>query len=73
VVRTVEVWIDTWDNPWDEKKGTWMAVVKGEIEVDDESGELQTEFSEQRNVHDVPGVVSAVRECASLVATYDIR
>lgn len=73
VVRTVEVWIDTWENPWEDEPGDWMAVVKGEIEVDDEAGQPQTELTEQRNVHDVLGIVSAVRECAKLVATHDVR
>jgi hypothetical protein len=47
--------------------------VKGEIEATDKSGEPQTLFNWQRNVPDVPAVIDAVRECAHLVATYDVR
>lgn len=66
VVWTVELWIEKWDEE------SWSATVKGEIEVDDESGEPQTVFDVQRSVREVSAVVDAVRECADLVAAYEL-
>jgi len=67
VLWTVELWIEQWDGE------SWSARVKGEIEVNDESGEPQTVFDVQRAVREIPAIVDAIRECASLVAAYELR
>jgi hypothetical protein len=69
VVWTVEAWLDTWD---EDAESPWTAVVKGEIEADVPSGDPDTVFDVQRTVHDVPATIAAVRECAALVAAYDV-
>ena len=66
VVWTVELWIEKWDEE------SWSATVKGEIEVDDESGEPQTVFDVHRSVREVSAAVDAVRECADLVVAYEL-
>jgi hypothetical protein len=66
VVWTVELWIEKWDEE------SWSATVKGEIEVDDESGEPQTVFDVQRTVSEVSAAVDALRECADLVVAHEL-
>lgn len=67
VVWTVELWIEKWDDE------SWSVTIKGEIEIEDESGEPQSVFDVQRTAREVPAIVEAVRECAELVACYELR
>lgn len=62
----VEIWLN---HP---TGGPWSAMVKGEIDLDDDNGDARCVVNDQRGAQTVIEAATAIRELADVVASYPV-